>query len=77
MAEKTGLSQTAIVRIWRAFGLQPHPDFHGRSTAAEIALHPNSRFLYASNRVADHIVLFSIEAATQLFAPGRDPGSSR
>jgi transposase len=24
MAEKTGLSQTAIVRIWRAFGLQPH-----------------------------------------------------
>jgi hypothetical protein len=24
MAEKTGLSQTAIVRIWRAFGLQSH-----------------------------------------------------
>lgn len=24
MAEKTGLSQSAIVRIWRAFGLQPH-----------------------------------------------------
>jgi transposase len=24
MAEETGLSQTAIVRIWRAFGLQPH-----------------------------------------------------
>jgi transposase len=24
MAEKTGLSQTAVVRIWRAFGLQPH-----------------------------------------------------
>jgi transposase len=24
MAETTGLSQTAIVRIWRAFGLQPH-----------------------------------------------------
>ena len=24
MAEKMGLSQTAIVRIWRAFGLQPH-----------------------------------------------------
>jgi hypothetical protein len=24
MAHKTGLSQTAIVRIWRAFGLQPH-----------------------------------------------------
>jgi len=24
MAQKTGLSQTDIVRIWRAFGLQPH-----------------------------------------------------
>jgi len=24
MAEKIGLSQTAIVRIWHAFGLQPH-----------------------------------------------------
>ncbi len=24
MAEATGLSQTAIVRIWRAFGLKPH-----------------------------------------------------
>lgn len=24
MAQRTGLSQTAIVRIWRAFGLQPH-----------------------------------------------------
>ena len=24
MAEETGLSQNAIVRIWRAFGLQPH-----------------------------------------------------
>jgi len=24
MAEKTGLSQNAIVRIWRASGLPPH-----------------------------------------------------
>ena len=24
MAQHTGLSQTAVVRIWRAFGLQPH-----------------------------------------------------
>jgi hypothetical protein len=24
MAEETGLSQNTIVRIWRAFGLQPH-----------------------------------------------------
>src|SRR5262249_49476677 len=24
LAKKTGLSQTAVARIWRAFGLQPH-----------------------------------------------------
>ena len=24
MAKETGLSQTAVSRIWRAFGLQPH-----------------------------------------------------
>ena len=24
MAQKSGLSQTAIVRIWHAFGLKPH-----------------------------------------------------
>lgn len=24
MAEETGLTQNALVRIWRAFGLQPH-----------------------------------------------------
>lgn len=24
MAKKTGLSQTAVVRIWKTFGLQPH-----------------------------------------------------
>ncbi len=24
MAKKTGLSQTAIARIWHSFGLQPH-----------------------------------------------------
>jgi transposase len=27
-AQKLGLSQTAIVRIWHAFGLQPHPVEH-------------------------------------------------
>jgi 6-phosphogluconolactonase len=41
------------------------PDFQGRSTAAEIALHPNGRFLYASNRGADDIVAFSIDASTK------------
>src|SRR6266487_5770706 len=37
MATRSGLSQTAVSRIWRAFGLQPHPLFidkvRGRSSA--------------------------------------------
>ncbi|MFN7541681.1 MAG: lactonase family protein [Acidobacteriota bacterium] len=32
--------------------------FAGESTAAEIVLHPNGRFLYASNRGADTIAVF-------------------
>ncbi len=39
------------------------PDgFPGHSAAAEIALHPSGRFLYASNRGADSIAVFSVAA---------------
>ena len=31
MAQKTGMSQSAISRIWRAFALQPHPSGEGSS----------------------------------------------
>jgi 6-phosphogluconolactonase len=41
-------------------------DFNGHSTAAEIAVHPSGRFLYASNRGADSIVQFNIDPATGL-----------
>ena len=27
MADETGLTQNAIVRIWHAFGMQPHREF--------------------------------------------------
>ncbi|HEY5809312.1 MAG TPA: lactonase family protein [Povalibacter sp.] len=38
------------------------PDgFSGASTAAEIAVHPNGRFLYASNRGDDSIALFALD----------------
>ncbi|MGH9545178.1 MAG: lactonase family protein [Terriglobales bacterium] len=37
--------------------------FSGDNTAAEIAIHPNGRFLYASNRGADSIAVFSIDPA--------------
>jgi 6-phosphogluconolactonase len=38
------------------------PDFKGTSSCAEIAVHPNGKFVYASNRGADSIALFSIDA---------------
>ncbi len=38
--------------------------FSGKNDAAEIAIHPNGRFLYTSNRGDDSIALFSIEKGT-------------
>ena len=38
--------------------------FHGTSYAAEIAVHPSGRFLYASNRGHDSIAVFAIASAT-------------
>jgi 6-phosphogluconolactonase len=35
--------------------------FSGRNDAAEIAVHPNGKFLYASNRGEDTIAIFSID----------------
>jgi len=39
------------------------PDFKGASTGAEIQLHPNGRFLYASNRGHDSIAVFAVDTA--------------
>ena len=38
-------------------------DFAGDSSGAEIAVHPNSRFVYASNRGHDSIAIFRIDPA--------------
>jgi 6-phosphogluconolactonase len=40
------------------------PNFHGANTAAEIAVAPNGRFLYVSNRGEDSLVCFAIEEET-------------
>jgi 6-phosphogluconolactonase len=37
--------------------------FSGRNDAAEIALHPNGKFLYTSNRGEDTIAIFSVDPA--------------
>jgi 6-phosphogluconolactonase len=39
-------------------------DFSGKNTDAEIVLHPNEKFLYASNRGHDSIALFSVDQKT-------------
>jgi len=39
-------------------------DFNGNNTCAEIALHPNGKFLYASNRGHDSIAVFAVNQQT-------------
>jgi 6-phosphogluconolactonase len=39
-------------------------DFRGESYPAEIAVHPNGRFVYASNRGHDSLAVFAVEPAT-------------
>jgi 6-phosphogluconolactonase len=38
-------------------------DYHGRNDTAEIAVHPTGKWLFASNRGADSIAVFSIDRA--------------
>jgi 6-phosphogluconolactonase len=47
-------------------------DYKGSSDAAEIAIHPNGKFLYASNRGHDSIARFAIDSTTgKLTAQGQ------
>jgi 6-phosphogluconolactonase len=39
------------------------PSYDGANTAAELAVHPSGKFLYASNRGHNSVVLFAIDAA--------------
>lgn len=39
-------------------------DFMGENTCAEIEVHPNGRFLYASNRGHDSLAVFAVDPAT-------------
>ena len=40
-------------------------DFKGRNNSAEVEVHPNGRFLYASNRGHDSIAVFAIDPRTR------------
>jgi 6-phosphogluconolactonase len=53
-------------------------DFHGKSSTAEIALSPNGRFLYGSNRGHDSIAIFAVDPATRKLTPvGHQPTLGR
>jgi len=47
-------------------------DFQGRNDTAEIAVHPNGKWLFASNRGHDTIVVFSVDPATGKLKPAGD-----
>jgi 6-phosphogluconolactonase len=51
------------LRLVQTVGMLP-AQWSGESTAAEIQIHPNGRFIYASNRGADSIAVFSRDAST-------------
>ncbi|MEO7189500.1 MAG: lactonase family protein [Vicinamibacterales bacterium] len=48
-------------------------DFKGDNSTAEIAVHPNGRFLYGSNRGHDSIAVFSISATGTLALVEHEP----
>ena len=49
-------------------------DYTGRNTSGEVAVDPGGRFLYASNRGVDEIVLFGIDRTSGMLTPaGRFP----
>ncbi len=47
-------------------------DFRGRNDAAEIAVHPNGKWLFASNRGHDSIAVFAVDPATGTVHPAGD-----
>lgn len=45
------------------------PGYSGRNDAAEIAIHPNGKFLYVSNRGNDSIAIFAIDGSKGTLTP--------
>src|SRR5208337_5046655 len=46
--------------------------FSGRNDAAEIAVHPDGKWLFASNRGHDTIAVFAVDAANGTLRPAGD-----
>ena len=56
-------AKTAAMKEVQTVSTLP-PEFSGNNTAAEIALHPNGKFLYASNRGHDSLAVFAVAGET-------------
>lgn len=52
-------------------------DFAGQSTCAEVLVHPNGRFVYASNRGHNSIASFSVDSTGKLTPVERTPSGGR
>jgi 6-phosphogluconolactonase len=53
------------------------PGYTGQSSTAEIAIHPNGRFLYGSNRGHDSIAVFNVDAQGTLTLVEHEPTRGR
>lgn len=60
-------AETAAFEVMAAPGTLPE-DFEGGNTTAEVEVHPNGRFVYASNRGHDSIAVFHRDVATGALA---------
>jgi 6-phosphogluconolactonase len=74
----TELANTIVVHDYAAAngGLVPRqtvsvlpPGFSGESTAAEICVHPNGRYVYGSSRGSDTLAVFSVDPASGFLEP--------
>lgn len=62
----TAFAYNRVNGVLRELEEQPllSKDFKGQNTAAEVAVHPSGRFVYASNRGDDSIVVFGCDPDT-------------
>jgi 6-phosphogluconolactonase len=76
VTEFTANAATGGLTEQAGFPLLP-ADFQGQSTAAEVAVHPNGRFLYASNRGHDSLAVFAVGQSGALQLIERVPSGGR
>jgi transposase len=71
MANKTGLSQTAIVRIWHAFGLQPHRVKNFKSSKDPQFIEKVRDIVGLYMNPPDHAMVLCIDGKSQVQALNR------